>query len=77
MTIKHVMVFIWLPIRNSLWPSDIMWQHTSVSTLTQVMACCLAAPSHYLNQCWCIISEVLWHSSFEQFNSECPSYYSV
>ena len=22
------------------------------STLAQVMACCLTAPSHYLNQCW-------------------------
>ena len=22
----------------------------------------LAAPTHYLNQCWLIISEVLWHS---------------
>ena len=27
------------------------------------MAYCLTAPSHYLNQCWHIISEVLWHSS--------------
>ena len=27
------------------------------------MACCLTAPSHYLNQCWLIISKVLWHSS--------------
>ena len=33
------------------------------STLVQVMACCLTAPSHYLNQCWLIISTVLWHSS--------------
>ena len=33
------------------------------STLVQVMACCLTAPSHYLNQCWLIISKVLWHSS--------------
>ena len=24
--------------------------------------CCLTAPSHYLNQCWLIISELLWHS---------------
>ena len=29
---------------SSLWPSDIIW--------------CLTAPSHYLNQCWLIISEV-------------------
>ena len=31
------------------------------STLVQVRAVCLAAPSHYLNQCWLIISEVFWH----------------
>ena len=47
---------------HSLWPSDAMWRQRSGSTLAQVMACCLAAPSHYLNQCWLIISEVLWHS---------------
>ena len=46
----------------SLWPSDaIRWQRSG-STLAQVMACCLMAPSHYLNQCWLIISEVQWHS---------------
>ena len=27
------------------------------------MACCLTAPSHYLNKGWLIISKVLWHSS--------------
>ena len=27
------------------------------------MACCLTAPSHYLNQGWLIIKTVLWHSS--------------
>ena len=27
-------------------------------TLAQVMACCLTAPSHYLNQCWLIIGRV-------------------
>ena len=47
---------------NSLWPSDTIWRHRSGSTLAQVMACCLTAPSHYLNQCWLIISKVLWHS---------------
>ena len=26
------------------------------------MACCITAPSHYLNRCWLIITEVLWHS---------------
>ena len=47
-------------IINSLWPSDTIWQHRSGSTLAQVMACCLTAPNHYLNQCWRIISEVQW-----------------
>ena len=48
---------------NSLGPSDTIWRWRSWSTLIQVMACCLTAPSHYLNQCWLIISKVLWHSS--------------
>ena len=48
---------------NSLWPSDTTWRHRSGSTLIQVMACCLTASSHYLHQCWLIISKVLWHSS--------------
>ena len=26
------------------------------------MVCCLTASNHYLNQCWLIFSEVLWHS---------------
>ena len=46
-----------------MWPSDTIWWHRSGSTLAQVMACCLTAPSHYLNQCWLIISKVQWHSS--------------
>ena len=29
-------------------------------TLPQVMACCLTALCHYLNQCWLIISGVQW-----------------
>ena len=40
---------------NSLWPSKAIWQHRTGSTLVQVMACCLLAPSHFLNQCWLII----------------------
>ena len=51
-------VCIWLPkwyrggLVNSLWPSDAIWQQGSRSTVVQVVACCLTAPSHYLNQCW-------------------------
>ena len=48
---------------KSLGPSDIIWHWRSWSTLFQVIACCLMAPCHYLNQCWLIISKVLWHSS--------------
>ena len=47
---------------NSLWRSDAIWRQRSGSTLARVMACCLTTPSHYLNQCWLIISEVQWHS---------------
>ena len=47
---------------NSLWLSDSIWQHRIGSTLAQVMACCLLAPSHYLNQCWFVIIKFPWHS---------------
>ena len=42
----------------SLWPSDPIWRQRSGSILAQVMACCLTALNHYLNQCRLIISEV-------------------
>ena len=42
---------------NSVWPSDVIWRHRSVSTLAQLMA-----QNHYLDQCWLNISEVQWHS---------------
>ena len=45
-------------VLNSLRPSDAIRWHKTGSTLAQVMACCLTAPSHYLNQCWLIISSV-------------------
>ena len=53
----------WVSNINSLWPSDAIWRQKSVSTLAQVMACCLTAPSHYMNQCWFITSKVQWCSS--------------
>ena len=40
---------------NSLWHSDAIWQLRSVSTLAQLAASCLTAPSHYLNQSWRLI----------------------
>ena len=50
---------------NSSWPSDIIWWHWSGSNLVQLMACCLTAPSHYLNQCWSSMGFCgihLWHN---------------
>ena len=40
---------------------------SSWSSLAQVMACCLMAPSHYLNQCWLLINKVLWYSPGSNF----------
>ena len=42
--------------------TDAIQHHRALSTLVQVMSCCLTAPSHYLNQYWLIISNVLWCS---------------
>ena len=42
---------------ESLWPNDAIWHLRTWSTLAQVMACCQKAPSHYLDQCWLIVSE--------------------
>ena len=61
---------------NSLWPSDAIWPHRSGSTLAQVMAWCLMAPSHYLNQC-CLISMVMCHSSEDSFTISHQSLKSV
>ena len=51
---------------NSLWPSDAIWRH---NLLAQLMACCLMAPSHYLNHCWLLFSQVLWHSPESNFTA--------
>ena len=39
---------------NSLQPSGAIWRHRTWSTLIQVMAWCLMAPSYHLNKCWLI-----------------------
>ena len=62
-----------LIVFNSLWPSDAIWRQRSGSTLAQVMACCLRAPSHYLNQYWLIISEVQRHSPGSNFIRDVPT----
>ena len=49
----------------------LVWWHSTGSTLSKVMACCLMTPSHYLNQWWLFISKapllssegiVIWRS---------------
>ena len=54
---------------NSWWPSDAIWHHGSLSIFAEVMAYCLMAPNHYLDQSWLIISEVLWHSPESNFTA--------
>ena len=57
--------------------SPIIWMisHDCWSTLAQIMTCCLTAPSHYLNQCWQIICEILWHSSDGSFTRNSQDIY--
>ena len=49
---------------NSLCRNENIWWERSGSTLVQLMASCLTASSHYLNQCWIII---MWHSHESNF----------
>ena len=65
----HMVRPLWMII-NSLGPSDAIWRQRSWSTLAQVMAGCLTTPSHYMNQCWLIISKVEWHLSKGKFTSD-------
>ena len=69
---EYIQVYVqnFITYINSLWPSDNIWRHKSGSILAQVIACCLTAPSHYLNQCWLIISNVKWHSSKGKFTRD-------
>ena len=47
LTMRHIF--------NSSWPRDGIWRLRTCSTSVQVMACCLTAASHYLNQWWITI----------------------
>ena len=55
---------------NSLWPNNAILRHGLGSTLAQVMAWCLTAPSHYLNQCWLVIRKIQLHSCDGNFTSD-------
>ena len=61
---------VWYYGFNSLCPSDAIWRNRTGSALAQVMACCLTAPSHYLNQCWLIINKGQWHSDDGNFTMD-------
>ena len=57
-------------ISFSLWRSDTIWRQRSGSTLAQVIACCLTAPSHYLKQCWLIVIELQRNSYYGNFTRD-------
>ena len=51
--------------------TDAIWRHRSGLTLVHVMACCLTAPSHYLNRCWLISNDVACPTATEQGEEGC------
>ena len=57
---KYKLLDLYSDTNTLLWPR-------SGSKLTHLMACCLTAPSHYLNQCWLIINCIMWHWHETQF----------
>ena len=68
---KHWCVICTDPsLLNLIWLSDAKWCRRSWSTFAEILDCCLTAPSHYINQCWQLINELLWHSSLELFCRE-------
>ena len=67
----NIEIYFHLPV-HLLWPRDTIWWHISRSTLAQVMACCLTAPSQYLNHCWIISSKVLRHLPEGNFRGIAP-----
>ena len=57
----------WIIWINSPWPRDAIRRHRFGSTLAQLTAWFLTAPSLSLNQCWQNINESLWHSIESNF----------
>ena len=66
---RWVKMYAWKSLTH-LCPNDIIWRHRNGPTLAQVIACCLMAPNHYLNQCWFIISEVQLQSPEGNFTRD-------
>ena len=46
---------------NVLIPHSVMELAEHQLNMLKVMACCVTAPGHYLNQCWLISSEIQWY----------------
>ena len=55
-----------------MWPSDPIQGHRTWSILFQVMACCLMAPSNYLNQCLSLVG--FERFTWGQFHMKCSRY---
>ena len=62
MKTRHQIIQEGISIINPLGPRDAIWQQIFWITPVQVIAWCLMAPSHYLNQYWLTINEVFCHS---------------
>ena len=54
-------------ISNTSWPIDTLWRYTFGFALALVMARYPTVRSHYQNQCWLLIREVMWYSSESNF----------
>ena len=61
---------------NSLWSNEVISKYRSGTTLLQVMACCLMASSHYLNQCCLKCQQVLVAFTRGQLLRKCSRYLS-
>ena len=68
--VRGISIIIWGCIPKPLTHCDAvtLYGNRSGSTLAQVMACCLTAPSHWLNQFRLLISEVLRLSIKSKFS---------
>ena len=58
---------------HTLGPSDAIWRYRAGPTLANVIACCLTAPSHHMNQCWLPGTKVQRHWSDGNLARDFPS----
>ena len=66
-----VLLILWVSLEClTHWGLVTPFGDRSGSILAQVMACCLTAPSLYLNQCWLVSSKIQLHSSDGNFTRD-------